>query len=542
MMGAERAGTLLFCFVAGTFLAGAATSDAAWLAVSLVPWLLAALCVAELPWRPALSAWAAWLGWSGFCALISPEPWLALVAWWRASSVFLTLALGAAWWDSSRRVAWAYFLAALGLAGAAAAGAARVSFPAPSALASPAGLWAAVGAAAAAGWLSGSDRAKPGFWWLALLGGGACAALASEVPARLALAAAGLWCAAAGERRAAGAAAALLVAVGAAFGLPDWEPAAGWSRAVLVLARHLVSGVGPGLLARELARFGADPAGVGSFALSVAAETGVFGLALFAAAAAASVPAGYRRLDSAGRAAAAGLVALVAFAFLSDVPSSPAFLAVLAATAAAGLYPGRLGVARAADYGTPLRLQRWFTLLGLALALGAWVPRELLRRKIDESARAATPEQKVAALEVAARLAPGDARIHARLAQENLLLRPARVGEALRRIRAAAEGDLVNAMYRAQRSELWAAFGSLQRAAPAAEEALKLEPRFLVPRLILAEAAAAAGDYGAAARLLEDARSGRRAGPSADPRLAYLARWDAEREARIEEALKRAPR
>lgn len=544
-LSADRAGVLLLCFVFGAFLAGIQASDAAWLALSVVPWLLALGSIPELPWRPAFSAWAAWLGWSGLCALLSPEPWLSLVAWWRGSSVLLSLALGAAWWGRRERRFWALALALLGIVSAAGCLAGGWATRWPSALLLPPGLWAAVGAAAAAGWLCGEDPDWSRSCWLALAAGAGASAFFGGWPARIALLAAGVWCAAAGRRRSPGAVVALAAGAGAFAQwatLEAWRPAEGWRLAAAALAEHPIVGVGPGLLARELARMGAAGRGIESFALAAGAETGYFGLALFAAAAAASVPAGFHRLDSAGRAAAAAFLTLASFAFLSDLPSSPAFLAALAATAAVGLSPGRLGEARAADYGTPLRLQRWFTGLGLALAVGAAAPRELLRRSLDEAARVRSADAKVAALERAARLAPGDPWVHAELAKQNLLLQPAQVGEALRRIRRASETDPANAVYRARLSELWAAFGALDRAVPSAREALALEPRFLVPRLILAEAASAAGDAAAARAELEEARRFKelwRAGGGGD---GSLARWDAEREARVEEALKRAPR
>ncbi|MBI5201289.1 MAG: hypothetical protein HY925_06860, partial [Elusimicrobia bacterium] len=153
-MSPDRAGALLLCFLGGTFAAGAPASDAAWFALSILPWALALACVPELPWRPALAAWAAWLGWAGVCAMVSPEPWLSLTAWWRGAAMLLSLALACSWWSRRERRLWALVVAGFGFVGAAALVAARFSLPFATALATPPGVWAAAGAAAAAGWLS----------------------------------------------------------------------------------------------------------------------------------------------------------------------------------------------------------------------------------------------------------------------------------------------------------------------------------------------------------------------------------------------------
>lgn len=294
-------------------------------------------------------------------------------------------------------------------------------------------------------------------------------------------------------------------------------------------------GVGPGLLVRELARSGWGGSAQ-SFVIGLGAETGYFGLLLFAAAAAASVPPGVRRLDGAARGASAAFVAFTIYGAFADVPASPAFLAALAASAAVGLSPGRLGESRAADHGTPLRLQRWFAGIGLALAFAAAVPRWALSRALSRADAASTPEARIEALERASRIAPDDGPIHARLAQDNLLARPARVGEALRRIRRAAEAEPANALYRARLAELWAAFGALDRASRAASEALEREPSYLSARLILAEHRAALGRRDEAKELLEGARAwrGRSSGQAAV--------WDDERERRILSLLGPRPR
>lgn len=531
MISPDRAGALLLCYLAGAFVAGVPASDAGWLALALVPWALALAAVPELPWSPAFAAWAAWLGWSGACALVSPEPWLSLVAWWRGASLLIAAALAAAWWTRRERRLWALALVSLGALGAAGLAAARLGFDWPSALLLPRGLWAAAGAAAAAGWLSADDEAGSPAAWVALLAGAAATALEGPWSARLALAAAGSYCLAGGRRGAPGVL--LLLAILASLvidpeGWGSWRPAGAWSAAADVMRAHPVTGVGPGLLAREISRLGLSGLGSPSFVLGVGAETGYFGLLLFFAAAAASVPAGFRRLDAPGRACAASLAALAVYALLDDVPASPAFLAGLAGACAVGLSPGRLGEARASDLGTPLRLQRWFTALGLAAALACALPRELLRRSLEEAAAAASPRARIAALERASRLAPQDGAIHARLAQENLLARPARVGEALRRIRLAAEAEPVNAVYRARLAELWAAFGALDRAAGAARAALRLEPRLASPRLILAQWSAEEGRLDEALAWLEEARARRE--PAGD---SPLSEWDQERERRI---------
>ncbi|MBI5201397.1 MAG: hypothetical protein HY925_07410, partial [Elusimicrobia bacterium] len=370
----------------------------------------------------------------------------------------------------------------------------------------------------------------------------AAAALAvlGSWPARVALAASGLWCVLAGRRRGAGLVVLAAAAAGLIFdarGWSAWNPGAGWAAAVSILRANSVVGVGPGLLGRELARAG-WAGGAQSFALGVGAETGYFGLLLFAAASVASVPAGFARLDGAARAASAAFVAFAVYGFVADVPASPAFLAALAASAAVGLSAGRLGESRAADHGTPLRLQRWFTGIGLAVAVGAAAPRFLLRRALAEAESAVSVDKRIAALERASRLAPDDGAIHARLAQEDLLANPARVGEALRRIRLAADAEPANPVYRARLAELWAAFGALDRAAAAAREVLALQPEFLSPRLILAELEAVEGRLDSARLILLEARARRsKLGPGAG--VAGL--WDDDRERRIDELLRQKP-
>ncbi|MBI4423315.1 MAG: hypothetical protein HY554_06290 [Elusimicrobia bacterium] len=534
---ARREGWLLLLAAASAFASGVPASDPVWWAVSVLPWALALAFPPEIPWRPALAAWAAWLGWTGVCGLLAPEPWLALGAWWRLVSCCLALALAGAWWSAPQRRTWGLGMLAVGLLGVGGLAAERLGLPWPGAFAASPGLWAAAGAAAAAGWLAGGGE-TPVQAWVALVLGAAVAAWLGAWPARLALALSLLVCVALGSRRGPATAALAVTAIGLALdrsGLAAWQPVNAWSVALGVLADQPVVGVGPGLLGRELARLSGPVAAPRSFLLGVGAETGYFGLGLLAAAAAATLPRGFRRLDGPGRAASAAFLVLTAYAALEDVPASPAFLLAAATAAAVALGAGRLGEGRASDAGGGLRLQRWFTAAGLAMAVGAALPRELLRRSLEAAASAPSAEARIAALERAARIGAGDSSVQARLARENLFLRPARVGEALRRLRLAIEADPSNPVYRAQLAELWAAFGDLARAAEAAEAALRLEPRYPGARLVLAEREAAAGRAREARALLEQARSER----SLPAVGGAAAGWDLERERRIEAFLVR---
>jgi len=112
------------------------------------------------------------------------------------------------------------------------------------------------------------------------------------------------------------------------------------------------------------------------------------------------------------------------------------------------------------------------------------------------------------------------------------------VGEALRRIRLAAEAEPANPVYRARLAELWAAFGALDRASAVAREVLALDESFLSPRLILAESDAVEGRLERARALLLEARA-RRSKLGADAGVAGI--WDEDRERRIEGLLKSKP-
>ncbi|MCX5788972.1 MAG: hypothetical protein NTX64_10775, partial [Elusimicrobia bacterium] len=322
------AGAALCLVVAASLLAPASPGPVWWLALAALPWILALVWPPETPWRPAFAAWTAWIAWGGVCALASREPWLSLAGWWRQASVFGTLVLAAAWWSRRERRWWGMGFTTLALAGTAAL-AARPGATAPT-WGAAAELWAPIGAAVAAGWLSGGEReGVRRFLWAALLIGAAGVGWAGSWPARIALATCALLCLAFASRRAAGAA--LLLAVGAATAAARangaaWHPAPFWSDALAVLSAHPVTGVGPRLLERELARLhGAPlPAG-GSLLLRVGAESGWPGLVLFAAAALGSVPRGFRRFDGPGRAAAALLAALAAYAVVGDPSGSPGF-------------------------------------------------------------------------------------------------------------------------------------------------------------------------------------------------------------------------
>ncbi|MCX5788973.1 MAG: hypothetical protein NTX64_10780, partial [Elusimicrobia bacterium] len=126
----------------------------------------------------------------------------------------------------------------------------------------------------------------------------------------------------------------------------------------------------------------------------------------------------------------------------------------LATAAAVALSPARSGSVRASEEGAPMRLQRWFPALGLALALGSAVPGWLLSRSLARAAAAPSADGRLEALQEASRLAPDDGAIHARIAREAMAAKPPRVGLAALEIQKACEAEPAQAAYRAQWAEL----------------------------------------------------------------------------------------
>ncbi len=267
-------------------------------------------------------------------------------------------------------------------------------------------------------------------WWLWIAWYGLCAVF-SDQP-WMSLRACGRW---------AGAGAVLMLA-GSWWGMRErrWWGYGAWIAALL------------GLLLRAPGRFE-------SLYGRVLAETGWVGLFLFLWAFYQCIPRGFRRLDGATRSAALLYLTLGAFFLFNDMPASPGLLLLWWSAASLIDAAGRHGAARASDWQEPALLPRWVPPLGLGLAALSWAPAALLSRSLRAAEEAASPLRRVECLRLAAAIAPREAFIQERLARAVLNGSPPRPGEALRRIRLAAEAAPREPGYRRQEAELLAAFG-----------------------------------------------------------------------------------
>ena len=497
-MSPHRAGWLLLLLTAGAAAADA-RGAAATMAVAAAAWALAAAQPDDVRWHPAAGAWLVLAAWTGFCAVLSHEPWLGTGPWWREATGALVLVLAGSWWGGAHRRAFLIGLSALGALGALTWAARQGGFVP--------GAWEV--------WLPRSSSAA--FLASVAVAGGLAASTAPALGGAgllfgsLTLGAVGAWA--------------------GGFSETGWTRV--WTAVVAAAGADPVGGAGPGLAFRVLG----GPAYAACEPLQILVETGWIGLALYGWAAAESFPRGADRLDREGRACSAAFCAMLGASWAGDALSSPALRMVFmaAAGAAAPAFRGTeaSSLPRVAELRELRRLPRWVAAAGLAAGFACAAPRILLRRALDASS-SADPGRRVSALELAARLAPRDPAVQELLAREALFRRPARPGAALARIDEAvrlAPGDPV---YLVERADLYGLVGDMERAAASARQALVLAPSFSGARLLLAECLARLGRREEAAAEASRAAFDR----VSDPRG-----WDPARVERVRGALRevRAP-
>ncbi|MFA6031254.1 MAG: O-antigen ligase family protein [Elusimicrobiota bacterium] len=485
--------------------------------------LFCALAARRTPARGAVPAalWA-WGAWALLCALVSPEPLVALPAAARLLLPLPVLAACAGSFREEERSAWLLRLQPAALLFVFASFfLSRPDYPWTGLLPPHHGytgalLAAAFAAACAALLAPGGPSPRPvrlALSGAALVAGAACAAASSRAAllgcgSALALL---LW--RSGRRRALLAAAVLLLALAAFVPAGLWvaalkldHPAASvrpsiWGSALRVVRANPILGTGPGrfergyLLERSPApssfatNYGMSTAYAHSEPLQSAAETGLVGLLLLLAGvgtlllrAARARPASWSR-----EAALAACAALLAQASVDDIFALPGLAALFAYLLAAAQPP--------AEAARPSRAWGAFCAAGALLAVvspwTAWTLRGLSLR--DDSA----------SIEKALGLAPADDALWEALARARLREGGRNVGPAL----AMAERlSPTNALRPMLRSELRRAEGDWRGMAEAAARAWKLEPASPHARLQMAEAAARLGATEAAGPLLAQAR------------------------------------
>lgn len=528
-MNQRQWGWLLLVWCASVFLSGRYASGQAWFLLSIAVWGMALAYSASLRWREGLSSWIAWAFWGGMCVVWSREPGMAVFTWWREASFILVLVLAYSWWHNAHRRVWLAGLWTMGLLSG-------VLFPRSE---YSAALLSAAAASCAALWLGpvpGETR------WRRLIG---AAALLSAIGLALSNSRFGLFSCAfsallclsltAGRARriaaAAGLACAAVAAVLISVHSAKSSPVA--ASAIPIIESSPIIGVGPGLLGRTAP--GLEKAAIPSPMRSVL-ETGWIGFGLFFFAVVAVFPRNFRRMDWEARAAFGAFVAILIHSLGVDVLSIPAVQTVFFTALSCSF--GSPSSAPLPEERPEWPISRLACALGFLMCLAAWAPIELVRRGYRHAA-SSHPDVRIDGLRSVIEAAPFDAQARIRLAREALFGKPKRIGAALYYLESALRIEPNNALFWAQRAELFAGVADWTRALGSARRSIELDPLFPNGRLIAALAHLRRGEVEQAKRGLAVAleiHEGRRGLPGYNEPLM----WDQARYQALAQELARA--
>jgi len=268
-----------------------------------------------------------------------------------------------------------------------------------------------------------------------------------------------------------------------------------WKAAVQIALDHPVFGAGPGEFADAFLKHN-FPAGYGlgnyraraehahSEVLESAAEFGWPGLILLLAALWAALRPGRPEHSTWPREAALAAFTAMSVQCLADNMLHLPGLGLLYVSALAAAARGP-----EVDSGLiPGPVWRALALSGLLLASGAWIPGWLVQRWDAAAAGSLDPAARLELLMRAARLAPADPYLREHLARAWLAQGPMRRDAARRQFAEAEKISPFNAVYPATQAELLRRDGAWRQVLEAAGRAKRLEPFYLQPRLLRAEA------------------------------------------------------
>ncbi len=526
-----------------------------------------------------LLVWLPWLAWAAVSAAASGQPAASLPALARWAGVLAFAAAAPQLWAQQQRRRWldgllaaAVVLGAAGLATGGRAVLAGLPGNAMTGLLPPyynyTAFVEAAAFAAAAALSARGERLFGRRWplWLLLAGSGGWLVLARS---RGALIAAAVGAAVPALRRR-GRARALLPAAGvlvllaaAATAFMTARGVAGssymlkperadsfrrpqlWLAAARSVADHPLLGEGPGQFEKGFRRHAFPAEGFGparyvfssdhahSEPLELAAETGLAGLGLFAAALLWGVlgPAAEGAEADAALAAAAAMGAVCLVDNMLQVPSLALLLfgALACARARLSIEP------------EPRASRAWAAAAAVGLALAALAPLPgALAAAWSSEAR--PPGERGQDARRWSALFPLEPRPREAWARALLARRPPDFAGALQQLERASALAPTNAFYLVWRAELLRAMGRWDEAEPLARRALELEPNFLQARLLLAEADARAGRGDEASRQLDEVERLSRKWETGPGYAGLMASFDAGRFEALRRSLKRKTR